>query len=100
MNDIHCVFFVIVLEVLQYLELDSSLIVVLFLVLDYFKSNFFLSFVVKALNSYTKRAFTQKLEDFVSEANMVTRYYLVVALVVIITMVMFLILATVNLLVN
>ena len=93
MDDVHSVVWVIILEELQDFELNTSLIVVLFLVLDDLQSDMLLRFMVKAFDGDTKRSTSQMLNDLVAIGDMVLHHDPVVALgVIIATVIIFLLL--------
>ena len=91
MDDVHSVVWVIILEELQDFELNTSLIVVLFLVLYDLQSYMLLRFMVKALDGDTKRSTPQVLNDLVAIGDVVLHHDPVVAFgVVIATVIIFL----------
>ena len=69
------------------------MVVVLFLVLDDFECDFFLVFVVEALDGDAEAAFAEELKDLVSVGNVVFRVDAVVALGVIVAEVIVLLFA-------
>ena len=83
-DHIHDVFGVILLQELQDFQLNSSLVVVLLLVLHDFDADLLLDLVVEAFDCRSERAFPQEALDLVSIANVVVSDYFVVALVVIV----------------
>ena len=83
-NDIHSIVWVIISQVLQYLELNPSLVVVLLFIFDNFESDHFLSFVVETPNGLPERAFSQELLDFIPVANVIVHAHFIVAFVIVI----------------
>ena len=70
------------------------MVVVLFLVLDDFECDFFLVFVVEALDGDAEAAFAEELKDLVSVGNVIFRVDAVVALGVIVAEVIVLLFAS------
>lgn len=83
-NNVHRVVRIIFFEVLKDFKLDPGLIVVLFLVFDYFKGDLFLALVIKALDGDAERALAEELLDLIPISDVVPHDYLVVALVIIV----------------
>lgn len=100
MDDVHDVLGVVVLQELKDLKLNSSLIVVFLFVLDDFHADFFARFVIQAFERGAEGALAQELLDFVAVADVVIVNYVVVALFVVVAEVVFMLLATVDLLVT
>lgn len=88
-NDVHRVFLVVLSQILEDLQLHSSLVVVLLLVLYDFDGHFFLTLVIEALDSYAERALAKELDYFVSVPYVIFKHYLVVSFVVIVAEVVF-----------
>jgi len=79
-DDVHGVIRIIVLEELQYFELDTRLVVVLLLVLDDLQSYMLLRFVIETLDCDAKGSATEVLDYLVTIRDMVFHHDLVVAL--------------------
>jgi len=82
-NDVHRVFLVVFLQVFQNLKLDTSLVVIFFLVLDDLQGNLFLVKVVKSLNCNSEAPFSEKAKNLVSEGDMIFNSDAVVAFAVV-----------------
>lgn len=83
-NDIVCVLRVIFLEVQQYLELYTSLMLELLLVSDDLDRYNLSSLVVNALERLSKRPFAQEVNYFKPVRNLVLQYHIVIASLIII----------------
>jgi hypothetical protein len=88
-NDVHCVIRIIFLQVLQYLELNTCLIIVFLFVLNNLQSNLFFSLVIKTFNSYAERAFSKELLYLIPVSYMILHDNFVISLIVIIAKVIF-----------
>ena len=78
---------IIIIQIFQDFELDSSLVLELFLVSDYFESHLLLCLVIEAFDCLSKAALSQEFKYFVSVAQVVVKDDLVVALLIVISMV-------------
>ena len=78
---------VVLAEVLQDLQLNTSLIVVFLLVLDYFDCDLALFLVIDAAEGRAEAALAQELHDLVPVPNVVADDHLVVTLLVVIAVV-------------
>ena len=81
---VHSVIWIVLFQVLQYLQFNARLIVVLLLVLDHLKCNVLFPFVIEALESDPERAFAEELLNLVPVTDMVSHHDLIVTLVVIV----------------
>jgi len=88
-DDVHRVIRVIFLQVLQYLELNTCLIVVFLFVLNNLQCNLFFSLVIKTFDSYAEGAFSKELLNLISVSNMILHDNFVISLIVIIAKVIF-----------
>ena len=87
-NNVHDIIGIVLPQILQNFELYRSLIIILFLIFNYFNCDFFLGFVVDYAEGGTEGAFAEEVNYFISVAYVVSGYYFVVAFVVIETMIM------------
>lgn len=78
------VVWVLVFEMLQNFELDSSLVPELLLVPDYLNTHNLFVLVVVAPQSLAETTLAKEANDFISESNMVSEYYFVVTILIII----------------
>lgn len=70
-DNVHRVFRIVVLQVLQDFQLNARLVVVFLFVLDYLERNFLLSFVVEALDGDSEASLAQERHDFVAVGDVV-----------------------------
>ena len=61
LDDVVCVFWILLLKMLQYLELDSCLVLVSLLILDYLDSYHLFSLMVETFERLAETAFTQEV---------------------------------------
>ena len=61
LDDVVCVFWILLLKVLQYLELDSCLVLVSLLILDNLDSNHLFSLMVETFERLAETAFAQEV---------------------------------------
>ena len=87
LDDVVGVVWVLILQVLQYVQLDTCLMLISLLVLDNLDSHNLSSLVVQALQSLTKRSFAKEIDHFESKAEMVMQHHLVVSVLVVIPIV-------------
>jgi len=97
MDYVHDVIRVILFQEVKNLQLDPSLILVLFLVLHNLHSNLFLRLMIKAFQCCSKGAFAEEFEDFISIAYVIHQSHLVVTFVIIISEIAFIFGCTLNL---
>ena len=87
LDDVVGVIWVLILQVLQYVQLDTCLVLIPFLVLDDLDGDNLPSLVVQALQSLTKRSLTKEVDHLKSKAEMVMQHHLVVSVLVVIAIV-------------
>ena len=85
MDDIHDIFCIVLLQILQNFKFHTCLIVVLLFILNNFNCDFFLVFVINASQGSAKRAFSEEFYNLVPVCNMIPYYNLIVALFIIIS---------------
>ena len=86
-NNIILVVLVMVVQIFENLQLNSCLVLEFFLISDDLDSHHLLSLVIEALDSLSKAALAEELEDLISVAQVVLEDDLVVTLIVIITVI-------------
>jgi len=70
-DDVILIILVMIIQVFQNLELDTSLVLKLFLIPNNFNGNVFFGLMIKTLDSLTETALPQKFKDFISVPKMV-----------------------------
>ena len=79
---------IMLLQVIEYIQLDPCLVVKALLVADNLHCNELIGLVVIALQGLSERAFAQEFLDLISVAEVVVKDHLVVAAIIIIPIVM------------
>jgi hypothetical protein len=70
-DDVILIILVMIIQVFQNFELNTCLILKLFLIPDNFNSNVFFGLMIKTLDSLTETALPQKFQYFISVSKMV-----------------------------
>ena len=89
MNHIHNVFRVVLLQELENLELNAGLVVVLLLVLDYLDGDLNTLLMVPTFEGRAERTFAEERFNFKSVAYVIVRNNFIIALLIIVTVVVF-----------
>ena len=82
-NHIHNIFMIMLSQVLQNFKLNTSLIVVFFLILYNLDCTFFLFLMVDTAKRCAKRTLSEKLDDLIPIANVIANDHFIVTLVII-----------------
>ena len=83
-HDIQRIVVIHVLQVLQNIDLDHTLLLESFLASDYLHSHMLFSFMVEALEHLAKAALAERLEYFVSICNVILDHFRVGTILVIV----------------
>ena len=82
-DDVVRVIRVVVSQMLEYLQLNSRLVLKLLLVTYYLNSHELSCFMVNCLQCLTKRTFAEEVDDFEPIRDLVTQHHVVVSAVVV-----------------
>ena len=85
MNNVHGIIRVVLFQVLEDFKLNARLVIIFLLVLNHFKGDMLLTFVIEALQSDTERTFAEELLNLIPISNVIPHNYLIVSFVVVIT---------------